>query len=172
MAAITTPGVLASFEQIDAACDLIRDLRAKGRKDITVFYSHPNHELEDAAGHGTSPVRLFTLVGGLAGLAGAYSMQVWMNLDWPLLVGGKSTVAIPAFIVIMFELTVLVAALSTLAGVALLAMALRKKGVKYDPRFSDDRIGVFVPAGRDQAPATAQLLRDAGAVAVEVQHAA
>jgi hypothetical protein len=172
MAVTTTPGVLASFEQIDVACDVIRDLRAKGRKDITVFYSHPNHELEDAAGHATSPVRLFTLIGGLTGLAGAIGMQVWMNRDWPLLVGGKPIVAIPAFVVIFFELTVLVASLCTLAGVALLSTALRKKGVRYDPRFSDDRIGVFVPASRDQVAGTEKLLRDAGAVSVEVQHAA
>lgn len=171
MAAIT-PGVLASFEQVDAACDAIRDLRAKGRKDFTVFVSHPNHEIEEAAGHTTSPVRLFTLIGGLTGLAAAISMQVWMNRDWPVLVGGKAIVAMPAFVVIMFELTVLVASLVTLAGVALLATALRKKGVKYDERFSDDRIGIFVPAAQDQAAATERFLRDAGAVAVEVQHAA
>lgn len=165
-----TPGVLASFEHIDAACDTIRALRERGRKDITVYYSHPSHELEEACGHAVSPVRLFTLIGGLTGTTAAFSMQIWMNRNWPVLVGGKPIVAIPAFVVIGFELTVLIGALSTLFGVFFLSTVMRHKGVIYDGRFSDDRIGVFVPAGPEQAPALEQMLRDAGAV--EVQRAA
>lgn len=171
MAGKLTPGVLGSFEEIDMACDTIRALRARGRRDITVFYSHPNHELEEAAGHENSPVRLFTLIGGLVGVTAAFAMQIWMNQNWPVVVGGKSIVAIPAFVVIGFELTVLVSALTTLVGVFLLSAGLRHKGVKYDPRFSDDRIGVFVPATGDQVSAAERMFRDAGAVAVEVQHA-
>ena len=41
-----------------------------------------------------------------------------------------------------------------------------KRGIAYDPRYSDDQIGVFVPAGADQAGAVEQLLRSAGAVEV------
>ncbi len=165
-----TPGVLASFEHIDAACDTIKALRAKGRRDITVYYSYPSHELEEACGHSVSPVRLFTLIGGLTGTTAAFSMQIWMNRNWPLLVGGKPVVAIPAFVVIGFELTVLLGALSTLFGVGLLSVLLRNKGIKYDGRFSDDRIGVFVPAGPEQAPSIEKMFREAGAV--EVQRAA
>ena len=54
-------------------------------------------------------------------------------------------------------------------GVVLLSLLLGKRGVLYDPRFSDDRIGVFVPAAAEGAPAVERLFRDAGAV--EVRHA-
>jgi hypothetical protein len=47
---------------------------------------------------------------------------------------------------------------------------MNKKGVAYDPRFSDDLIGVFVPAKGDQQGGVEQLLRAAGAV--EVRHEA
>jgi hypothetical protein len=92
-----------------------------------------------------------------------------MNLDWPTLVGGKAIAAIPAFVVPGFELTVLLGALSSVLGVVLLSLLLGKRGVLYDPRFSDDRIGVFVPAAAEGAPALERLFRDAGAV--EVRHA-
>lgn len=163
------PGVLAAFEHIDAATAVIRTLRTQGHKGLTVYCSHPNHEVEDAVGHRTSPVRLFTLIGGLTGLTAAYAMQVWMNRNWPLVVGGKEIVAIPAFIVVMFELTVLVGSLLTLFGVAFLSLVFRNPGVAYDPRFTDDRIGVFVPATGDQARQLEELFRRAGAV--EVKHA-
>jgi hypothetical protein len=45
-----------------------------------------------------------------------------------------------------------------------------KRGVAYDPQFSDDQIGIFVPAGQDQAGPVENLLRSAGAV--EVRHEA
>jgi hypothetical protein len=164
------PGVLASFEQIDAATDAIKALRAGGHKDLVVYCSHPNHELEEALETPVSPVRLFTLIGGLTGVTAATGMTVWMNLDWPTLVGGKAIAAIPAFVAIMFELTVLIGALASVVGVIFLVMLGTRRGIMYDPRFSDDRIGVFVPAAADGALALERLFRDAGAV--EVRHAA
>ncbi len=163
------PGVLASFEHIDAATDAIKALRAGGHKDLVVYCSHPNHELEEALETPMSPVRLFTLIGGLTGTTAAFTMTIWMNLDWPTVVGGKAIAAIPAFVVPGFELTVLLGALSSVLGVVLLSILLGKRGVLYDPRFSDDRIGVFVPAGPDGVPVLERLFRDAGAV--EVRHA-
>ncbi|MBK8004711.1 MAG: DUF3341 domain-containing protein [Gemmatimonadetes bacterium] len=116
------PGVLASFEHIDAACDAITALRAKGRKDFTVYSAAPNHELEDALGITSSPVRLFTLIGGLTGVTAGVAMTFWMSLDWPLLVGGKPIATVPPYVVFMFELMVLIGALSTVAGVIILSL--------------------------------------------------
>ena len=163
------PGVLASFEHIDAATDAIKALRAGGHKDLVVYCSHPNHELEEALETPVSPVRLFTLIGGLTGCTAAFAMTIWMNLDWPTLVGGKAIAAIPAFVVPGFELTVLIGALASVVGVIVLVVMGTRRGVLYDPRFSDDRIGVFVPAAAEGASALERLFRDAGAV--EVRHA-
>jgi hypothetical protein len=40
----------------------------------------------------------------------------------------------------------------------------------FDPRFTDDRIGIFVPCPADAAPGLERMLTDAGSV--EVRHAA
>ena len=161
-------GVLASFVHVDAAADAIRALRAKGHRDLVVYSPAPNHEIEEALDHKVSPVRLFTLIGGLTGCAAGFGMTIWMSYDWPTLVGGKPIAAIPPYVVIGFELTILLGALSTVTGVALLAVLLGKRGIAYDPRFSDDQIGIFVPAAPDQVAPTEQLLKAAGAV--EVRH--
>jgi hypothetical protein len=169
LASRPAPGVLAAFEHIDAATDAIKALRARGHRNLTVYSSHPNHELEEALETPTSPVRLFTLIGGLTGCTAGFAMTIWMNLDWPVLVGGKAIAAVPAFVVLGFELTVLLGALSSVFGVALLCVLLGNRGAAYHPRFSDDRIGIFVPASADQARAVEELVRTAGAV--EVTHA-
>ncbi len=162
-------GVLASFEHLDAACDAIRALRAAGAKhgEFSVYCSHPNHDLEDAVGHPTSPVRRVTLTMGLTGTTAAFTMAIWMNRDWPVLVGGKPIVAIPAFVVPGFELTVLLACLSSVAAVMIFSKLWDQKGAAYDGRFSDDRIGVFMAAEASKHAGFEQLFREKGAVEVE-----
>lgn len=162
----TVPGVLGSFEHIDAACDAIRGLKAGGHKDLTVYSAAPNHELEAAIGDKISPVRLWTLIGGLCGCTAGFSMTIWMARDWPLLVGGKPIAAIPAFVVLGFELTILFGSLATVAGVIILSALKSRKGRPYHPKYSDDRIGVFVPCSGEQAAAVERLMTTAGSVEV------
>lgn len=164
------PGLLASFAHVDAAADAIRALRAKGIRNLVVYTAAPNHEVEEALNHRVSPVRLFTLIGGLTGCAAGFGMTLWMSHDWPVVVGGKPIGSIPPYVVIAFELTILLGALSTVAAVALFTILMGKRGIAYDPRYSDDQIGVFVPAGTDQLRPIEQMLRSAGAV--EVRHEA
>ena len=133
------PGVLAAFQHIDAACDAITALRAQGRQNITVYSAAPNHELEHALDIHNSPVRLFTLIGGITGVCAGIGMTFWMSLDWPLLVGGKPIATFPPYVVVMFELMVLLGSLSTVAGVIILSLTKPTTGLAYDPRFSDDQ---------------------------------
>jgi hypothetical protein len=165
------PGLLASFVHVDAAADAVRALRAMGLRDLVVYTSAPNHEIEEALNHRVSPVRLFTLIGGLTGCAAGFAMTIWMSYDWPAVVGGKPIASIPPYVVIGFELTILLGALSTVAAVALFSILMGKRGVAYDPRFSDDQIGIFVPAAPDQRAAVEQLLQSAGAVEVRYEAA-
>jgi hypothetical protein len=161
-------GLIASFVHVDAAVDAIRALRAKGYRSLVVYSPAPNHEIEEALEHRVSPVRLLTLIGGLTGCAAGFAMAIWMSYDWPLIVGGKPIASIPPYVVIGFELTILMGALSTVAAVALFSVLMGKGGAPYDPRFSDDMIGIFVPTVPDQLGPIEQLLRSAGAV--EVRH--
>ncbi len=76
----------------------------------------PEHELEHAMGYGQSPVRVFALVGALTGTATGFALSIFTSMDWPMVVGGKPIVSIPAFVVIAFEMTILFGALSTVIG--------------------------------------------------------
>lgn len=164
------PGVLGSFAHIDAAADAIRTLRAQGHRDLTVYSSCAQHELEAVLEHKVSPVRLFTLIGGITGCAAGLAMTFWMSLDWPLLVGGKPIATVPPYVVIMFELTVLIGSLVTVAAVAGLSLLRPTTGLAYDEAFTDDQIGVFVACRPDQQPAVEKILASSGSV--EVRRAA
>jgi hypothetical protein len=162
MARKTVPGVLAAFVHVDSAVEAIRTLRARGHRDLTVYSAAPNHEIEEALDQPISWVRLFTLIGGLTGCAAGFAMTIWMSRDWPLLVGGKPFDAVPPYVVLAFELTILYGALATVAGVIILSLVKSLRGRPYHPSFSDDRIGLFVPCSPDQAPAVRDALVNAG----------
>jgi hypothetical protein len=162
MARKAVPGVLAAFVHVDAAVEAIRTLRARGHRDLTVYSASPNHEIEEALEQPISWVRLFTLIGGLTGCTAGFAMTIWMSRDWPLLVGGKPFDAVPPYVVLAFELTILYGALATVAGVIILSLVKSLRGRPYHPSFSDDRIGLFVPCGPDQAAGVRDVLVHAG----------
>ena len=171
MARKMVPGVLASFAHVDAATEAITGLKARGFRDLTVYTAAPNHEIEDALDQPVSWVRLVTLIGGLTGCTAGFAMTIWMSRDWPLLVGGKPIAAIPPYVVIAFELTILYGALSTVAGIIIMSMVKSLKGRPFHPRFSDDRIGIFVPCTPEQTVSVRALLTEAGSEEVTVHGA-
>ncbi len=138
-------GILASFDYLDSACDAIEELRKAGHTDITAYSSYPEHALEHALGYGQSPVRVWTLVGGLTGTATGFAFTSWTSMDWPLITGGKPILSIPAYVVIAFELTILFGALSTVIGLFINSRLPNPiPPVVYDPEFSAGMYGVYV----------------------------
>jgi len=112
---------------------------------------------------------MFTLVGGIAGCAIGAWITLYMSYDWPLVLGGKPIGSIPPYVVIMFEMTILFGALSTILGIGFNALfAARRLGtVAYDPRFTNDKFGIFVPAESARQSQIEGLLRGAGAEEVQ-----
>src|SRR3972149_7392469 len=137
-------GVLAAFRHVDAAAHAVRQVKELGYKDFTVYSPVPNFEVMSAVGHRVSPVRVWTLVGGLTGGLSGYAMTMWMSYDYPLVVGGKALGSVPPYIIIMFELPILLGALSTLAGLMVHTFRTHRAAA-YDPRFTNDLVGSFVP---------------------------
>jgi hypothetical protein len=160
-----TPGVLGVFGHLDATVEAVDKLKAGGHEGYTVYSPIPRHELEDAIAQPVSPVRAFTLVGGIAGCAIGAWLTLYMSYDWPVVVGGKPVGSVPPYVVIMFEMTILFGALTTILGIAFNALfAARRQGtIAYDPRFTNDKFGIFVPCGPERAGAVEQLLRGSGA---------
>jgi hypothetical protein len=152
-------GVLASFDYLDSTVDAIKELRANGFEEITAFAPFPEHHIEEALGYGASPVRLFTLVGGITGAATGMAFTVFASLDWPLITGGKPVLSMPAYVIPTFEMTILFGAFFTVIGV-LWHMRIPEldSTVVYDPELSAGRFGVYVTASADRLPQARRIL--------------
>lgn len=157
-------GVVGVFATLDGMLLAMRELKSKGYANLRVYSPVPHHEIDEALEKPVSPVRLFTLVGGLTGCSLGFAYAISTSLDWELVVGGKPIVSLPPFIVIGFECTILIGALSTVAGM-LLNARLPKFGRQpgYDARFSNDRFGVVAFGGPQQVAQAEGILKAAGA---------
>jgi hypothetical protein len=154
-------GILASYEYLDSAVDGIEGLKKAGFKasELKVYAPYPEHRLEHALGYKESPVRVFTLVGGLTGAATGFGFTAFTSMDWPLITGGKPILSMPAYVVIAFELTVLFGALATVIGLFInTRLPALKPPVVYDPEFSAGRYGIYVEADGDRLSEARKIL--------------
>lgn len=171
----TTETIVGVFAHVDTTVRALEDLRAKGYHDLTVYTPVPIHEIEEVLERDRplSRVRLFTLVGGLTGIASAFLLTIWTSLVWGLVTGGKYFQfgpdgivgsSLPPFVIIAFELMVLFGGIATVIGMALLARLPRfRPSAAFDPRFTNDRFGVAVHVAPGRGGSVREILRTAGA---------
>jgi len=114
-------GLIAEFEEHEQVLAAAKRAYAEGYRRMDAFSPFPVEGLAEALGHEHTAVPLFTLMGGIAGGLGGYFMQ-WYSMGrlYPLNVGGRPLNSWPNFIPAVFELTVLVAALSALTAMLIL----------------------------------------------------
>ncbi|HYM81399.1 MAG TPA: DUF3341 domain-containing protein [Candidatus Limnocylindria bacterium] len=162
-------GVMGIFYYVDDATDAVRSLRQVGHKDLSVFSPVPHHTIEAALDHGPSLVRWVTFGGAVLGLTGGFALCIYSVLSYPLVVGGKELISLPPFVIIGYESMILLGALANLlAMLALARLPQVKSKAPYDPRFSEDRIGIWVPCAGEAAARVREMLRGHGAEEVQV----
>ena len=158
--------VLGVFAHVDTTLQAIRDLRAQGFSHLTVYTPVPVEEIEHEVEkvQPLSAVRLFTLVGALTGTATGFFITIWSSLKWELVTGGKAPVSIPPFVIIAFELTILLGGLASALAILILGRLPKlTPSPTYDPRFSVDRFGIAVACAPDKVDAVRAVLSTAGA---------
>ena len=99
---------------------VVRKLKSRGFEDLTTYSPAPFEEIEEAEDPSPSGVRLFTLIGGLVGVVTGFGIQIWMSMDWPIKIAGKSIASIPPMWIIGFELTILFGGVLTVIGLLIL----------------------------------------------------
>ena len=153
-------GVMGVFYYVDDATEAVRALRQSGHRDLSVYSPVPHHDLEKAMEKGESLVRWVTFVGGVLGITGGFALCIYSVRSWPMVVGGKELVSLPPFVVIGYESMILLGALSNLLGMlALGRLPQVKSKAPYDPRFTEDRIGIWVPCTGAEVARVEAMLR-------------
>ena len=166
------PTLLGVFDRHDHIAAAARRLRDRGYDDIETYSPAPFPEVDDAVIEKPSPVRRYTLIGGLLGVCTGYALTLWMANDWPIMVGGKPFSSYPPYTIIAFELTILFGGLFTVLGLFVNAGLPRLRlDPAYSARFSAEEFGLSVRCRERDVPEIDGLLRDHHATEVHLVEA-
>jgi hypothetical protein len=166
--------VVGCFTEEDVLFDAVKKVRKAGYKLHDVYTPFPIHGLDKAMGLRDTSIHTAGFLYALFGTTTALSFMTWaFTVDWPLNVGGKPNFALPAWIPIIFEFTVLCACVGmviTFCYLCQLAPFVRKH--HFHLRATDDLFVMVIettPKSNDND--ISSFLRNAGATEVNIQNA-
>jgi mono/diheme cytochrome c family protein len=143
-------GIAATFKTPNEIINAAKKVTSSGFVEFDVNTPYPVHGMDSAMKIKPSKLGFVTLVTGLSGAAIALLFMYWtMSINYPLVIGGKPFFALPAFIPVTFELTVLLATVSTV--IAMIALFFRLPDNKhplhdteYMKSVSADKYGIVI----------------------------
>jgi hypothetical protein len=165
--------VVACFDDEAVLFPAVKQVRKAGFKLHDVFTPMPIHGLDAAMGLRDTSLHTAGFIYGITGTTVAFSFITWtLTYDWPLNIGGKPAFSLPAWIPIMFELTVLFAAVGmVLTFCYLCQLAPFVKKDHFHPRSTDDLFVMAIECSDKTNDAeVSDFLRNIGAVEVSTEY--
>src|SRR5438270_10121403 len=136
-------GVMAEFDSPESLIDATKSAHAAGFRQMDAYAPFPVEGLFPAMGRRHTWMPQIVLAGGLFGCIGGYLLCYYMTVvAYAHNVGGRPVHSWPAYIPIMFECTVLCAALSAVIGM----LAVNGLPMPYYPTFNAPQ---FLRASQD-----------------------
>ncbi|MBL7696755.1 MAG: DUF3341 domain-containing protein [Chitinophagaceae bacterium] len=164
--------VVGVFDDEHNLFNAVRKVRKSGYRLHEVYTPFPLHGLDREMGLRDTSIHTAGFIYGLTGTSLAFGFMTWIfTKDWPLNIGGKPHFALPAWIPIMFEFTVLLSAVGmvlTFCYVCQLAPFVKKH--HFHLRSTDDKFVMVldVSSGNSESEAS-DFLSGLGASEVNVQ---
>lgn len=166
-----TKYILGLFDDPDDMMHGIDKLKENSISIYDVFTPMPIHGIEDKLGIKRSRLPIVAFLFGCVGLTAAFSMMYYMLVaDWPMNIGGKPHFAIPDYVPICFELTVLFCAFGMVGTFFYRNHLFPGRAPRVmDFRATNDRFVIAIDANHNTAHDQINgLLKEAGAV--EIKH--
>lgn len=165
--------VQAMYNDDDILLDAVKEVRAANYHIEEVYTPFPVHGLEKALGLKDTRIAITAFMYGCVGLIfSVWMMDYMMIKDWPQDIGGKPSFSfvqnMPAFVPIMFEMTVFFA-----AHLMVITFYMRsrlwpfKEAENPDPRTTDDMFVMEVIVDGNEAELIA-FLEKTGTVEIKV----
>lgn len=163
----------AFYTDDEVLLDAVKTVKAAHHHIEEVFCPFPVHGLDKAMGLAPTRLAITAFLYGITGLGFAIWMTNYMMIDnWPQDIGGKPSFSwaenMPAFVPIMFELTVFFA-----AHLMVITFYMRsriwpfKAAENPDPRTTDDHFLMEIEL-HDNEEELMKLLNETGAVEINV----
>ena len=143
-----TKGIAGIWDDESKVVQAASKTRESGFTKFEAISPYPIHGMEEACGIKRSWIPWVTFVAGCVGLTCGLLLTWWTSaVDWAVNIGGKPFFSLPAFIPIMFELTILFAALSSVGALFYAVKIPRIDPPSIDPDLSSHKFAIFIPFG-------------------------
>jgi len=141
----TKPGMAGLWLDEHSVVEAARKVHSLGYKSIEVLSPYPMHHIDDAIGLKRSFVPWITFTFGMLGCSFGAWFTWWVAAsDWPINIAGKPMWSLPAFIPVIFECTILFAALSSVGALIYLAGLPKFEPAVIDPDLTSHKFGIFI----------------------------
>jgi len=163
-------GFAGIWEDEHQFVEAARKTRESGVEGFEAISPFPLHGIDEAMGIPRSFIPWVTFFAGLTGGTFGLWFTWWTSaVNWPINIAGKPMWSLPAFIPIIFELTILFGALSSVGALIYICGLPKVDPPVIDPDLSCHKFGLFVPKtakGFDQQKLT-DLFNQMGALEVK-----
>ena len=169
----TSKVIHAIYTDDDVLMSAVKKVKAERHHIEEIYTPFPVHGLDKAMGLAPTRIAIASFMYGCVGLAVSIIMMDYMMIsDWPQNIGGKPSFSylenMPAFVPIMFELTVFFAAhLMVITFYLRSRMWPFKKAENPDPRTTDDHF-LMELAVHGNEKELENLLKETGAVEINI----
>jgi len=163
----------AIYNDDDVLMSAVKKVKAARYHIEEIYTPFPVHGLDKAMGLAPTRIAIASFIYGCIGLTVAILMMNFIMIeDWPQDIGGKPSFSylenMPAFVPIMFELTVFFAAhLMVITFYLRSRMWPFKNAENPDPRTTDDHFLMEIAVDGNEKELTA-LLKESGAVEINL----
>jgi len=163
----------AIYNDDDVLLNAVKKVKAEKHRIEEIYTPFPVHGLDKAMGLPPTRIAITAFLYGCVGLTVSVVMMNFIMIeDWPQDIGGKPSFSyienMPAFVPIMFELTVFFAAhLMVITFYLRSRMWPFKKAENPDPRTTDDHFLMELPLNNNEEALTS-LLKETGAVEINL----
>lgn len=140
------------FDSPDEIINAAEKTSENGFKKYDVHTPYPLHGMDKAMKLPPSKLGYVALVVGLSGALAALLTMFWMSaVDYPIVIGGKPFFSFPAYVPVIFEVTVLSASIATVLTMLLVYFKLPNnahplQGTDYMKKVSSDKYGISIQA--------------------------
>jgi hypothetical protein len=144
--------VSALFDTPDQIIHAAEKVSGAGYKKFDVLTPYPLHGMDGAMKLKPTGIGWVALLAGMSGTTLAFLMIWWMvGINYPNIFGGKPYFNLPASIPIMFELTVLISALTLVGSLIAIYMKLPFNAnplmdTEFIRRVTSDKFGIYIEA--------------------------
>jgi len=162
--------IVGIFDDESVLLSAVKKVRGSDVKIHECYTPYPVHGLDDELGYKRSRISIAAFMFGITGTCLAFLMMIYMmGIDWPMIIGGKDYIAIPSFVPVGFEVTVLLAALGMVATFFVISN-LKPYGKPriYDIRSTDDKhvMAIDLAKNKKSTDELSSILKDSGAVEI------